>query len=123
MNLFIKTIFYLNGGNIVEEGLEYTKRDETVTDEAFRKDIENIMAQLRGQINEGIVTDDGKIIQLGNTIVRFSDISAYQIIIVNPEEIENENEDEDLEEEGLESEKESFAFLDEKNDENEDDEV
>ena len=36
---------------------------------------------IRNQISEGMITDSGKIIRFGNTIVRFADISAYQIII------------------------------------------
>lgn len=81
MNLLIKAIFYMNGGTIVEEGVEYAKRDESVTDESFKEDVENIAEDIRNQISEGMITDSGKIIRFGNTIVRFADISAYQIII------------------------------------------
>ena len=38
MNLMIKIIFYLKGGNVVEEGIEYAKAEETTTEEEFQKD-------------------------------------------------------------------------------------
>ena len=79
MNLMIKIIFYLKGGNVVEEGIEYTKAEETTTEEDFQKDVMRIADETKIGISEGMVTDSGKIFQFGNTIVRFADISAYQI--------------------------------------------
>lgn len=79
MNLMIKIIFYLKGGNVVEEGIEYAKAEETTTEEEFQKDVMRIADETKIGISEGMVTDSGKIFQFGNTIVRFADISAYQI--------------------------------------------
>lgn len=79
MNLMIKIIFYLKGGNVVEEGIEYAKAEETTTEEEFQKDVMRIADETKIGISEGMVTDGGKIFQFGNTIVRFADISAYQI--------------------------------------------
>lgn len=81
MNLMIKIIFYLKGGNVVEEGIEYAKAEETTTEEEFQKDVMRIADETKIGISEGMVTDSGKIFQFGNTIVRFADISAYQITL------------------------------------------
>ena len=95
MNLLIKAIFYMNGGTVVEEGVEYAKRDESVTDESFKEDVENIAEDIRNQISEGMITDSGKIIRFGNTTVRFADISAYQIMIEIVEDAFESNLEED----------------------------
>lgn len=88
MNLMIKIVFYLKGGNVIEEGIEYTKAEETATEEDFQKDVMRIADETKITISEGMITDSGKIFQFGNTIVRFADISAYQI---NLEKIETDN--------------------------------
>lgn len=80
MNLMIKIVFYLKGGNVVAEGIEYTKA-ETATEEDFQKDVRHMADETKIAISEGMITDSGKIFQFGNTIVRFADISAYQITL------------------------------------------
>lgn len=88
MNLMIKIIFYTKGGCVIQEGLEYAKRDETIEFSAFREEVETIAVQIKEQIGEGMVTEAGKVYNFGNTVIRFSEIAGYQIIL---EEVENQN--------------------------------
>lgn len=88
MNLMIKIIFYTKGGCVIQEGLEYGKTNEEVTDAAFREEVEGIATQIKEQIGEGIITEGGKIFNFGNTVIRFSEIIGYQIFI---EEIKTDN--------------------------------
>jgi hypothetical protein len=103
MNLLIKAIFYTKGGSVIQDGIEYGKSNEEVTDASFREEVEGIATQIKEQIGEGIITEGGKVYSFGNTVIRFSEIVGYQIfieeIVSNPyngidlPKIENDSED------------------------------
>lgn len=89
MNLRIKAIFYLEGNHCITEAVTYAPKDETVTEDAFRVEVEDIVIDMKNALDEGVYSNSTKNFHFGDTVIRVSALNAYQIFI------------EDFEDEGL----------------------
>lgn len=88
MNLRIKAIFYLKGNHCITEAVTYSPKDETVTEESFEKEIVNIVYDMKQALDDGAYSNSTKNFHFGDTVIKVSELCAYQIYIEN---VESEN--------------------------------
>lgn len=87
MNKRIKIEFYLKNRQTITEAITYQKRDDTVTDLEFEKDIDNIAKQIIINLKERIMLGNPGVYTFGDTHIVVSYIVAFQLFI---EDVEDE---------------------------------
>lgn len=85
MNLRIKAIFYLEGNHCITEAVTYAPKDETVTEDAFRVEVEDIVIDMKNALDDGVYSHSTKNFHFGDTAIRVSTLNAYQIFIEDVE--------------------------------------
>jgi hypothetical protein len=85
MSLRIKAIFYLEGNHCITEAITYVPKDETVTEDAFKVEVEDIATDMKNALDEGVYSNSTKNFHFGDTTIRISALNAYQIFIEDVE--------------------------------------
>ena len=94
MYLKIKFNFYLIGGAIIEEEISYKKKDETITDEIFRQEVENIETKYREELANALKFKKNNLLFFGDTIFLDDNLLAFKTFIIE-DDFETSEEAED----------------------------
>ena len=86
MYLKIKFIFYLIGGVVIEEEINYKKKDEAITDEIFRQEVENIETKYREELANALKFKKNNLLFFGDTIFLDDNLLAFKTFIMEDNE-------------------------------------
>ena len=85
----IKIEFYLTSGQSIVEAMMYKKRDETVTDEDFEKEIQSIAEEISVDLKEKVTIGHPGVCVFGDTCVVYKHLTAFQMFIEDFEDEDN----------------------------------